>query len=422
METAALWRLVSLLGVTVRVFPADSLRVEMPKKDLEVIRGQVVFLEAWYTPTSAIEKNTVIWNFMANDSKQIISYTSGQTGMGSPEFWRRVGFAAPMPSANLSIYINSTEETDSGRYLCNVIVPGAPGLSGELRLSVKVPPSTPTCSVTGDPVVTGNVTLNCKSSYGKPVPQYRWTRAAPLSEVFFSPTQNEQQGTLRLVNLSLGMSGKYVCRASNTAGSDSCHVILDVSTPNNTWLTAGAALGSLVGFAGLLFFLTFILRRSHDNEEEETANDIKEDAQAPKMVSWARSATSSDIVSKNGPLFSTSPPPQDTPHVLYPYPPGTCHTSSVLTASGSTVAYPLGPGDPAGSNPLHGLPGYNGGKASTLTHHRPARPQPPTVISDSGSVPRALCPALPFTVCAALSHMGAVPIVLPCPNQAGSLV
>ncbi|KAL0174156.1 hypothetical protein M9458_030124, partial [Cirrhinus mrigala] len=105
------------------------------------------------------------------------------------DFRRRVGFAMSMPSANLSIYINNTQESDSGRYHCHVIIPGAPGLSGELHLNVKVPPSTPVCSMTGNPVLSGNVTLSCKSSYGKPVPQYKWTKAAPLTEVFFSPMQ-----------------------------------------------------------------------------------------------------------------------------------------------------------------------------------------------------------------------------------------
>lgn len=49
----------------------DSQRVEMPRMDVEVIKGQMVVLEAWYTPTSVIEKNAVIWNFMASDSKQV---------------------------------------------------------------------------------------------------------------------------------------------------------------------------------------------------------------------------------------------------------------------------------------------------------------------------------------------------------------
>lgn len=49
----------------------DSQRVEMPRKDMEVIMGQMVVLEAWYTPTTSTEKNAVIWTFMANHSKQV---------------------------------------------------------------------------------------------------------------------------------------------------------------------------------------------------------------------------------------------------------------------------------------------------------------------------------------------------------------
>lgn len=41
---------------------------------------------------------------------------------------------------------------------------------------------------------------------------------------------DERQGTLRLSNLTKSMSGKYICRASNTAGTDSCHINLEVST------------------------------------------------------------------------------------------------------------------------------------------------------------------------------------------------
>ncbi|KAG9265397.1 endothelial cell-selective adhesion molecule-like isoform X1 [Astyanax mexicanus] len=444
MERVKPWRLGALLSLSLLwALPGDLQKVEMPRKDMEVIKGQMVVLEAWYTPTSPIEKNTVIWNFMANDSKQIISYTSGQIGMGSPEFRKRVGFAMSMPSTNLSIYINNTQESDSGRYLCNVIIPGAPGLSGELRLNVKVPPSTPVCSITGDPVLRGNVTLSCQSNHGKPTPQYKWTKAAPLSEVFFSPMQkwrscpqpvlvlgylDERQGTLRLSNLTKNMSGKYVCRASNTAGSDSCHINLEVSTPNNAWLIAGATVGSVVGLVALILFLVFVLRRSRDTEEE-MANDIKEDAQAPKRVSWAKSTTGSDIISKNGTLSSiaTSPPPRDPHHTSnnhYPYPPGACDTASVLTASGSTTAFRLRPGEP---NPLHGLPGYNSNR--THHHHHPAHSHTRATSSDSSSTHRTegAQPQVPRPVpspigSTTLSRLGTVPVLVPSQNQAGSLV
>ncbi|XP_053502556.1 endothelial cell-selective adhesion molecule isoform X3 [Ictalurus furcatus] len=400
----------------------------MPRKDMEAIKGQTVVLEAWYTPTSVIKKNTVIWNFMASDSKQIISYSSGEIGIGSSEFRKRVGFVVSMPSSNLSIYINNTQESDSGRYLCNVIIPGAPGLSGELQLNVKVPPSTPVCSMTGDPVLTGNVTLSCKSSYGKPVPQYKWTKAAPLSEIYFPPMQkwrscpqpmivlgylDERQGTLRLSNLTKSMSGKYVCKASNTAGSDSCHINLEVSVTSSAWLIAGATVGSVVGFVALVLLLVFILRRECDTEEE-MANEIKEDAQAPKRVSWAKSATASDIISKNGTLSSiaNSPAPQDPSHMPnnhYPYSPNGC--DSILTASGGTYLYP---GEP---NPLHGLPGYVNKTPAHAQHHQPKNS---CTLRTDGAQSQAPCPT-PVLV-RSMPLCGAVPVMVPAQKQAGSLV
>ncbi|XP_057207192.1 endothelial cell-selective adhesion molecule isoform X1 [Triplophysa rosa] len=440
------WRPLTFLFLTLLwVLSGDSQWVEMPRKDMEGIVGQMVVLEAWYTPTSAIEKNTVIWTFMANKTKQIISYSSGQIGIGSTDFRRRVGFATSMPSANLSIYINNTQESDSGRYLCNVIIPGAPGIWGELSLNVKVPPSTPVCSISGDAVVSGNVTLSCKSSNGKPVPQYKWTKAAPLSEVFFSPMQtwrscpqpvlvlgylDERQGTLRLSNLTKNMSGKYVCRASNTAGTESCHLNLEVSTSNNAWVIAGATVGSAVGLMALVLFLIFILKWNHDTEEE-MSNDIKEDAQAPKRVSWAKSGTGSDIISKNGTLSSIaiSPPPRDPhqqPNNHYPYAPGASDTASILTASGSTTTYRLRPGE---TNPLHGLPGYNVTNAvnHTQQHHRlhnstGLSPNSLSTNRTEGPQPQAPRPLNMPLKTATLSRMGSAPVMVPTQNHTGSLV
>lgn len=50
-----------------------------------------------------------------------------------------------------------------------------------------VPPAPPRCSLSGKPALKGNVTLSCTSSYGTPVPMYKWKRTSPTSEVFFSP-------------------------------------------------------------------------------------------------------------------------------------------------------------------------------------------------------------------------------------------
>ncbi|XP_051253272.1 endothelial cell-selective adhesion molecule isoform X2 [Dicentrarchus labrax] len=410
------------------IFQGDTQKVEIPRGEMEVVKGQMVVLQAWYSPNSDISKNSVIWQFVGNESKQVINFSSGEVGHGQNDFSKRVGFSVTMPSANLSIYINNTQESDSGRYVCIVVIPGG-GITGEMHLNVKVPPSPPVCTMTGNPVVKGNVTLSCKSSHGKPVPQYKWTKAAPMSEVFFSPMQNERHGTLRLSNLTKSMSGKYICRASNTAGSDSCSINLEVITSSNAGMIAAATLGSIVGLVAMALFLIFILKRRRDTEEE-IANEIKEDAQAPKRVSWAKSNTGSDIVSKNGTLSSiaTSPRPE-TPHqpnFHYPYSPISASDSSVINA------YQLRPGE---ANPLQGLPGYNIGGTPSRKHKRPPSTNggPPQVLRSpvvaipnrtEGAQPQVPPPLTvsPQMSSSTLTRMGAVAVMVPAQSQAGSLV
>ncbi|XP_057694457.1 endothelial cell-selective adhesion molecule isoform X2 [Corythoichthys intestinalis] len=410
------------------IVQGDSNKVEIPREEMEVVKGQMVVLHAWYSPGSDISKNTVVWHFTGNESKQVINFSSGEVGYGQNDFSKRAGFSAAMPSANLSIFINNTQESDSGRYVCDVIIPGGPGISGQMHLNVKVPPSPPVCTMTGEPVVNGNVTLSCKSTHGKPVPQYKWTKTAPMQEVFFSPMQNERQGTLRLSNLTKSMSGKYICRASNTAGSDSCSINLEVITSTNAGMIAAATLGSMVGLVAMVLFLLFVLRKRRDTEEE-TANEIKEDAQAPKRVSWAKSNTGSDVVSKNGTLSSiaTSPRPGDhqrQPAFHYPYSP------SSTTDTGSVInAYQLRPGE---ANTLRGLPGYNAGGTPSRKHRRPptANGGPPQVVRMPPARTEGAQPQTPpaFTTSprasssSTLTRAGTVAVMVPAQSQAGSLV
>ncbi|KAM6960883.1 endothelial cell-selective adhesion molecule isoform 2-T2 [Aplochiton taeniatus] len=411
--------------------PCDAQGVEIPRRDMEVVKGQMVVLQAWYSPNSDIAKNTALWHFTGNESKPVINFSSGKIGYGGNDLAKRVGFSAPMPSANLSIYINNTQESDTGRYLCNIIIPGTTSLSGEVHLNVQVPPSSPACTMTGKPVVNGNVTLSCQSNQGKPVPQYKWTKAAPMTEVFFSPMQNERQGTLRLSNLTKSMSGKYVCRASNTAGSDTCSINLEVITSSNAGVIAAATLGSIVGLVALVLLVIFILRRNRNTEDEEIANEIKEDAQAPKRVSWAKSNTGSDIISKNGTLSSiaNSPRPRDThqPNFHYPYSPAS------TSDKGSIIhAYRLRPGEPS---PLQGLPGYNLGGTPPNKNKRssssngapphflrsPMASSPNRTVGAQPQVPHPLTMS-PSINSSTLARMGAVPVMVPAQSQVGSLV
>ncbi|XDV54356.1 hypothetical protein PO909_022658 [Leuciscus waleckii] len=383
----------------------------------------MVVLQASFTGVE-IQKNTVVWNYMSSSTEMIISYVSGELSPGTPQFAGRVGFVHQMPSTNLSLFINNTKASDSGKYMCQVMIPGATGTTGELILNVKVPPSVPVCQVKEKPVLKGNITLACNSNDGKPAPKYKWTKTSPTSEVFFSPALNETAGTLKLNNLSSNMSGKYVCTSSNSAGEETCYINLEVITSTNAGMIAGVTVGCIVALILIILFLFFMWTRRKDTEED-LANDIKEDAQAPKRVSWAKSGTGSDIISKNGTLSSiqTSSYQRD-PHNHHHYPHS--DTASITTATGSIAAYRAQP--PADANLERSLPGYNtnptlprgpSGPPSTNggSHHTSV----PRTASAQPQIPRP--PVLPTTVTAAnISRMGGVPIMVPAQNQAGSLV
>ncbi|XP_074468161.1 endothelial cell adhesion molecule a isoform X1 [Sebastes fasciatus] len=418
---------------------------------LDVIKGQRVVLSASYSsaPGDDPTANTVVWNFISNSTQLIISYTKDSMSVGSSQFKGRVGFSSSMPSRDVSLYINNTQESDSGRYYCQVIMPSG-GISGELTLDVKVPPAVPKCSISGKAVLKGNVTLSCKSSSGKPVPLYKWKKTSPSSEVFFSPMLNEQTGTLKLSNLSSNMSGKYVCTASNPAGSESCFINLAIVSSTNVGKIVGATVGSVLGFLILLLIgLFFLLKRRRDNEDD-MANEIKEDAQAPKRVSWAKSGMGSDIISKNGTLSSigSSPhhkEPSHHHHHLQQYPQRPpSDTASIITATGSMAGYRPSRHHGA-SSPTH----YSYNNNSTLPHGQAVsseastngsslpRPERYTQLPQAQVLPQTYSqpqlqfqaapsppPLLPTSVVTAsnIARMGGVPIMVPAQNQAGSLV
>ncbi|XP_034538717.1 endothelial cell adhesion molecule a isoform X2 [Notolabrus celidotus] len=373
--------------------------------------------------------------------------------VGSSQFRGRVGFIASMPSRDVSLYINNTQESDSGRYLCQVIIPDNAGLTADLILDVKVPPAVPKCSLSGKPVLKGNVTLSCKSSSGKPIPMYRWRKTSPTSEVFFSPMLNEKTGTLRLSNLSSNMSGKYVCTASNTAGSESCFINLDIISSNNVGMIVGAVVGSIFGALFLVVICFFFLMKRRRDNEDDMANEIKEDAQAPKRVSWAKSGMGSDIISKNGTLSSiaSSPHHKEPPHhhhnnhhhlQQYPQRPPS-DTASIITATGSTAGYRPSRHHGA-STPTH----YSYNNNTTLPRDQPVpsepstngsslpRPERYTQLPQAQALPMTYSqphiqlhttpvpPPLPTSTVTAsnIARMGGVPIMVPAQNQAGSLV
>uniref|UniRef100_A0A096M866 Endothelial cell adhesion molecule a n=1 Tax=Poecilia formosa TaxID=48698 RepID=A0A096M866_POEFO len=404
--------------------------IQMSQTSMEVVQGKLVQLIASYVgnPDADLATSTILWNFVTDRTQQVISYTKGTINEGSLQFRGRVGFLKNMPSSDVSLYINNTKESDTGRYVCQVIIPSVTSNPAEVSLVVNVPPAVPKCSVSGKPVLKGNVTLMCTSSAGKPVPLYKWRRTSPTSEVFFAPMLNENTGDLKLNNLSSNMSGTYVCTASNTAGSETCSVTLDIINTNKVGMIVGATVGSVLGFIFLLCVCVgflFIFKRRRDNEDD-MANEIKEDAQAPKRVSWAKSGMGSDVISKNGTLSSIASSPRHKDnhhHHLHQYPQHPASdTASIITATGSATGY-RPPRQQGASTPTH----YSYNNSSTLPHGQPASAQAANGSSQAVQgqfQPAPSPPPLPTSAITAsnIHRMGGVPIMVPAQNQAGSLV
>ncbi|XP_076876582.1 endothelial cell adhesion molecule a [Brachyhypopomus gauderio] len=399
-------------------------QIHMPQTYVEVTQGQLVLLQASYIGND-IGRSSILWNYLADNVEPVISYADGSVNLGD-RFKTRVRFASPMPNNNLSIFMNSTVESDSGRYMCQIL-PGSSGSLKELTLNVLVPPAVPKCTLQGTPELGANVTLNCQCSAGKPTPKYKWFKSGSSKEVFFPPMFNENTGTLKLNRLSSNMSGKYECSASNVVGETKCYINLEVISATNAGVIAGATVGAIVCLILLilLIFLILYLWKRRRTTEDDLANDIKEDAQAPKRISWIKSGTGSDIISKNGTLSSMNSVshPQDThSHNPYPYPHAhpISDTASITTATGSIMGYRPRP-VAISPTPENTLPGYSTSPAQPLVLSTFGGDSMPR--TDMSQQPPPHPPHIPSGISIAnISRMGGVPIMVPAQNQAGSLV
>ncbi|KAM9269227.1 endothelial cell-selective adhesion molecule [Morus bassanus] len=385
--------LAALLGVS-----SAMLEVHVGTGSVFSVEGQQAVLPAWYTSRSQ-KKPYVTWLLDKEDADpfQILTYLDGVAKVEETELKPRVGFLYPVLTHNISVLINATREHDSGQYMCTVNVVDDVTSTGKnvgvINLTVLVPPATPACQLHGNPAVGANVTLSCASAKGKPPPAYQWHRTAPTLQVFFPPAQDRARGTLKLTNLSLDMSGVYVCVAENRAGSAECSIILEVHSTSTKAVIAGAVLGSLGALAIVVFFTRRVVgyRRKKRDSQEEAANEIKEDAVAPKTPSWARSPAS-DTISKTSTLSSIGGT-REKPYRARP----PSDTASILTATGS----------------YRGPPPRGGGRTPNLSP--PAVNGAPQRRQDPAAPPGSLPPS-------SLARAGAVPVMVPAQSRAGSLV
>ncbi|XP_017379542.1 endothelial cell-selective adhesion molecule [Cebus imitator] len=374
------------LGLSILAPPSRAqLQLHVPATKLQAVEGGEVVLPAWYTLQGEVssaqprEMPFVMWFFQLKEEneEQVLAYINGATTSK-----RGVSLVYSMPSRNVSLRLKGLQEKDSGPYSCSVNVQDKEGTSRgysikTLELNVLVPPAPPSCRLLGVPRVGANVTLSCQSPRSKPAAEYQWDRQLPSFQTFFAPALDIIRGSLSLTNLSSSMSGIYVCKAHNEVGTAQCNVTLEVSTGPGAAVVSGAVVGTLVGL-GLLAGLVLLYHR-RGKALEEPANDIKEDAIAPRTLPWAKS---SDTISRNGTLSSVT--------------------------SARALRPPHGPPRPGSLTPTPSL-------SSRVL------PSPKLPTTDGGH-PRAVTTIPGGVSSSALGRMGAVPVMVPAQSQAGSLV
>ncbi|XP_075046502.1 endothelial cell-selective adhesion molecule [Mixophyes fleayi] len=410
------------------------LEVHVEQKSVTAVQGQGITLLVWYSSSSE-DKPYITWYIQRAQTEQvqILKYIDGEIDVAS-DFKDRLSFAHQMPAKDISIIINRTQATDSGQYRCYVNVRNdnsvGSGNIGVINVSIQVPPSKPTCQIHGNSYIGANVTLSCKSSSGDPVPNYSWIKKASVNVVYFPPALDSVKGTLTLTNLTSDNTGTYVCTSKNIAGVAECNITMEVTSSSRTAIIVGAVVGTIVGLCCLALLcavLVYLYRREIKESQDEVENDIKEDAPAPKTLTWTK-GNESDLVFKNGTLSSVN---SNRDHKPYPSK-SPSDTTSINTAAGSNVGYNPPPymGDrgrvttPTPSLSSQSLPSYmaapNGNYYSTaVPSNRSALPKTNGVDHPA---PRKELNIASGVTPSNLVRMGAVPVMVPAQSQAGSLV
>uniref|UniRef100_UPI00398F6BF8 endothelial cell adhesion molecule a n=1 Tax=Pristiophorus japonicus TaxID=55135 RepID=UPI00398F6BF8 len=425
MDAVKLTLWVSLL-VTPTVFNgvgSAGLQLESKKEQWVSVGKTVVLTSRIPSNLAQLTPVSVVWN-KENTEGLILMYVDKKVVIGN-QYKNRVGFMHSMANTDVSMYINDTKLTDSGRYTCTVVyVNPVLMINGETNLSVLIPPSTPRCSINGSRYVGSNVTLTCRSANGKPVPSYKWQRTTPKLQSFSYPAHNLRMGTLTLANISKEMSGVYTCKSANKAGNASCSIQMDVMISSNAGIIAGAIIAVLLGICLIISIVVCFCmyrRKRKTEKEEDIANEIKEDAQPPTGNTWAKNGTS-DIISKNGTLSSVN----STMHAYKAYP------TKPLSDTASTITA-VGVSNPGSYKRPHNAQRSEGNTLTRSSSGQSAPPYTSTINThysnpspkwQNGARPQAPREAAPLSSMTPsnLARMGAVAVMVPAQSQAGSLV
>ncbi|KAL0973300.1 hypothetical protein UPYG_G00201630 [Umbra pygmaea] len=310
-------------------------------------------------------------------------YTNEESGMAS-----RLSFAGDYLNGDASLLLSDLQQTDSGEYSCKVKTGGKYHWS-QVNLIVLVKPSKPRCWMDGRLVKGSDIKLSCKSSDGSHPINYKWEKVlddgksvGKLPPLTLLDLKNPEIVTLR--NLTKESSGIYKCTASNDVGEENCIIEVTMQYVRGMGVLAGAVVGVSFGVLLIILIIWLVFRKKEKKyEEEETPNEIREDAEAPKAklmkpnsLSSSRSGSSRSGASSTQSMVHNSAPPRGH----RPLPPAI----AALKENGQPPGFPQSP--PAYNTVVAtnktpeppGTPKYN-----INSRHHISGPTPPTLMVPS---------------------------------------
>uniref|UniRef100_A0ACB8EXX1 Uncharacterized protein n=2 Tax=Sphaerodactylus townsendi TaxID=933632 RepID=A0ACB8EXX1_9SAUR len=223
------------------------------------------------------------------DPRVVITYAGGNIYTFLTEEQKgRVSFASNFQAGDASLEISFLQPSDTGLYTCKVKNAGQYEWT-RITLKVLEKPSKPKCWKEGEMSEGKEMTLQCNSASGTKPITYRWKRVIDKEGKTGSLPHTAQinlsnSAQIMMKNLTWTDSGSYECTAFNEAGQDSCIVQVTVQYARNLGVIAGAACGAIAvpALVFLTVWLTIRRKEKKKYEEEESPNEIREDAEAPK--------------------------------------------------------------------------------------------------------------------------------------------
>ncbi|XP_033973156.1 CXADR-like membrane protein [Trematomus bernacchii] len=223
-----------------------------------------------------------------NRQRVVITFFAGRVFDPNEVERSRVAFAGEYLKGDASLVISDLSLIDSGEYSCKVKT-GAQYHWSTISLIVLVKPSKPRCWMEGKLLEGGDVKMSCKSADGSDPLHYKWERVmdkgkygGKLPSMALVDLKNPEIVTLK--NLTKESTGVYKCTASNDVGEDSCTVEVKLHYVRGMGVVAGAVVGVSFGVLLIILIIWLVFRKKENKkyEEEETPNEIREDAEAPK--------------------------------------------------------------------------------------------------------------------------------------------